>query len=131
VRGLIRVVRSGDLGLDVVLGGGWRLVEKLPGNASDFSRPARESSTIIIRGGPGAGKTLFSIDVARVLAQALKGDVVVGCVELLPSEYLAQVQSARPELVTAPFGASPSWVPSVFVIDDQKIDDAPKQARIG
>jgi hypothetical protein len=53
---------------------------------------------VIVRGGSGAGKTLLGIHVALELARALGGDVVVGCVEILPSEYIAQLQSARPSL---------------------------------
>jgi KaiC/GvpD/RAD55 family RecA-like ATPase len=87
---MIRAVPTGDLGLDVLLGGGWRLVERLPG---------RESATILLRGGPGTGKTLLSVDVALALAGALDGDVVVACVELLPSEYIAQIEAGRAELV--------------------------------
>lgn len=87
---MIREVPTGDLGLDVLLGGGWRLVERLPG---------RESATVLLRGGPGTGKTLLSVDVALALAGALDGDVVVACVELLPSEYIAQIHAGRAELV--------------------------------
>lgn len=89
---MIRVVQTGDLGLDVLLGGGWRLVKRLDSG---------ESATVVIRGGPGVGKTLMALESARALAAALGGDVAVGCVELLPSEYLAQVQSARGELYEA------------------------------
>ena len=46
---------------------------------------------MVLRGGPGTGKTLLSVDVALALAKALDGDVVVACVEILPSEYLAQL----------------------------------------
>lgn len=84
---MIRVVPTGDLGLDVLLGGGWRLVKRF----EDL-----ESATVVVRGGSGAGKTLVGIQVALELAKALGGDVVVGCVEILPTEYIAQLQSARP-----------------------------------
>jgi hypothetical protein len=87
---MIRNVPSGDLGLDVVLGGGWCLVDKLP---------ERESATVLLRGGPGSGKTLFAVDVALSLATALKGDVVVACIELLPSEFVAQIEAGRGELL--------------------------------
>lgn len=86
---VIRVVPTGDLGLDVLLGGGWRLVKRFED---------RESATIVVRGGSGAGKTLMGIQVALELAKALGGDVAVGCVEILPTEYVAQLQSARPSL---------------------------------
>lgn len=83
---MIRVVPTGDLGLDVILGGGWRLVKRFE---------ERESATVVLRGGSGAGKTLVGIQVALELAKALGGDVVVACVEILPTEYVAQLQSAR------------------------------------
>lgn len=88
---MIRIVPTGDLGLDVLVGGGWRLVKRLP----DL-----ESATVVVRGGSGAGKTLIGIQVALELARALGGDVAVGCVEILPTEYVAQLQSARPSLET-------------------------------
>ncbi len=78
------VVPTGDLGLDVLLGGGFRLVTRLPGKAS---------AMVDVRGGAGAGKTLVGLHVALELAKALEGDVVVACVEILPSEYVAQVAS--------------------------------------
>lgn len=83
---MIRTVSTGDLGLDVLLGGGWRLVSRLPD---------RESATVLVRGGCGAGKTLIAIQVALELARSLDGDVAVGCVEILPTEYLAQLHSVR------------------------------------
>jgi len=107
---MIRSVPTGDLGLDVLLGGGWRLVTRLPD---------RESATVLVRGGAGAGKTLVGLDVALGLAKALDGDVVVGCVEILPSEYAAQLRSARGELaegrlVTLPGSAASTTSPRVF-----------------
>ena len=86
---MIRTVPTGALGLDLLLGGGWQLVSRLP---------ERTSTTILVRGGPGAGKTLVALHAAVELAGALDGDVAVGCVEILPSEYIAQVQSARPDI---------------------------------
>ena len=86
---MIRVVPSGDLGLDVLLGGGFRLVKRLPDG---------ESATVLVRGGAGAGKTLVGLHVALELAKALDGDVVVACVEILPTEYVAQIQSARTDI---------------------------------
>ena len=107
---MIRTVPTGDLGLDVLLGGGWRLVTRLPD---------RESATVLVRGGAGAGKTLVGLDVALGLAKAFDGDVVVGCVEILPSEYVAQLRSARGELaedrlVTLPGSAASATGPRVF-----------------
>ena len=92
---MIRIVPTGDIGFDVILGGGWRLIERIP---------QRESATVVLRGGPGTGKTLLSVDVALALAKALNGDVVVACVEILPSEYLAQIEAGRSELVANNLG---------------------------
>lgn len=86
---MIRVVPTGDLGLDVLLGGGWRLIKRFED---------KQSATVIVRGGSGAGKTLLGIQAAIELARDLGGDVAVGCVEILPAEYVAQLQSARPSL---------------------------------
>jgi hypothetical protein len=86
---VIRTVPTGDLGLDVLLGGGWRLVVRLA---------ERASVTVLVRGGSGVGKTLVGLNAALSLAEALDGDVIVACVELLPIEYVAQVRSARPDI---------------------------------
>jgi hypothetical protein len=75
--------------LDVLFGGGWRLVARLPGLAS---------ATVVVRGGSGAGKTLVGLQVAIELASALDGDIAVACVEILPTEYAAQIRSARSSL---------------------------------
>lgn len=95
---MIDAVPTGDLGLDVLLGGGFRLVTKLQDKAS---------ATVLVRGGAGAGKTLVGLQAARALAAALGGDVVVGCVEILPSEYVAQVGSARPDINPASVAVLP------------------------
>ena len=89
---MIRIVPTGDLGLDVLTGGGWRLVKRFE---------ERESACVVVRGGPGAGKSTLGIHVALELANALGGDVAVGCVEILPTEYVAQLQSTRPSLEAA------------------------------
>ena len=47
--GVIRAVPSGDLGLDLLLGGGFRLVKRLPD---------RESATVLVRGGAGRRQDL-------------------------------------------------------------------------
>jgi len=83
---VIETKSAGDLGLDLLLGGGWRLVSRVA---------ERASATVLIRGGAGAGKTLFGFHAAYELAKALGGDVAVGCVELLPSEYAAQLTDGR------------------------------------
>jgi hypothetical protein len=86
---VIRIVPTSDLGLDVLLGGGWRLITRLP---------EKTSATVLVRGGAGSGKTLMGFQVALDLAKALNGDVAVGCVEILPSEYVAQLLSARTDI---------------------------------
>lgn len=85
-------IRTGDLGLDLLLGGGWRLLTRFGD---------RRSSTVLVRGGAGAGKTLFGLHAALGLAKELGGDVAVGCVEILPSEYGAQVLSSRRDIPEA------------------------------
>lgn len=80
---LVRTVRSGSVGLDLVLGGGPRLLRRVSGSN-------KESATVLVRGGPGAGKSVLATDLALRLARALGGDVLYACVELLPNEVLAQ-----------------------------------------
>ncbi len=109
---MIRSVPSGDLGLDVVLGGGWCLVKKLP---------KRESATVLLRGGPGAGKTLLAVDIALSLAAALKGDVVVACIELLPSEFVAQIEAGRGELLLQHRNGPRSPDRRVFTLPTKKV----------
>lgn len=99
---MIRTISGGDLGLDVLLGGGFRLVTRLPDRAS---------ATVLVRGGPGSGKTLVGLHVALELAKALGGDVAVGCVEILPSEYAAQIRSARSDIPEARVIALPASAP--------------------
>jgi KaiC/GvpD/RAD55 family RecA-like ATPase len=45
---------------------------------------------MLLRGGPGAGKSVLAADTAMRLARALGGDVLYVCVEILPREVLAQ-----------------------------------------
>lgn len=80
---LVRTVPSGSVGLDLVLGGGVRVLHRIAG------MPA-ESATILVRGGPGAGKSVLAADTALRMARALGGDVLYVCVEILPSEVIAQ-----------------------------------------
>ncbi len=80
---LVRTVRSGSVGLDLILGGGPRLLRRFPGGS-------RESATLLVRGGPGTGKSVLAADVAWRMARAVGGDVLYVCVEILPSEVLAQ-----------------------------------------
>ncbi len=117
---MIRTVPTGDIGFDVILGGGWRLIERLPG---------RESATVVLRGGPGTGKTLLSVDVALALAGALDGDVVVACVELLPTEYFAQIEAGRAELVSQ-WRDGPRLPESAVIILPQTAPSSLKSPRI-
>lgn len=118
---MIRIVPTGDIGFDVVLGGGWCLVERLPG---------KESATVLLRGGPGTGKTLLAVDVALALAGALNGDVLVGCVELLPSEFVAQIQTGRGELALQYRDGPPLDEPRVVRMPVSGQVDASVQPRI-
>lgn len=79
----VRTVRSGMIGLDLALGGGFRFVRRTP-------KQDRESATILIRGGPGTGKSVLAEDLALRLAAELGGDALYACLEVLPSEVMAQ-----------------------------------------
>jgi KaiC/GvpD/RAD55 family RecA-like ATPase len=70
-------------GLDLVLGGGIRLLSRLP--------QAGVSGSLLLRGTPGAGKSLLGMQIAVAVADALGGDVACGCVEILPVELDAQL----------------------------------------
>lgn len=78
----------GDRGLDLVLGGGLRWIERVTG---------KQSATILLRGEAGTGKTLSALHVARSLATALGGDVAWTGVEILPAEVAAQHASLWPD----------------------------------
>jgi KaiC/GvpD/RAD55 family RecA-like ATPase len=80
---LVRTLRSGSVGLDLVLGGGPRLLNRM-------DAPRSESATLLVRGGPGTGKSVLATDTALRLARALDTDVLYVCVEILPREILAQ-----------------------------------------
>lgn len=80
---LVRTVPSGSVGLDLVLGGGMRLLHRIAGSSA-------ESATILVRGGPGVGKSVLATDLARRMARAVGGDVLYVCIEVLPSEVIAQ-----------------------------------------
>lgn len=80
---LVRTVRSGIVGLDLALAGGVRLVRR--------SRAGEgESAILLIRGGPGVGKSVLAQDLALRLAEKVGGDALCFCVEVLPSEVVAQ-----------------------------------------
>lgn len=80
---LARTVSTGVRGLDLVMGGGVRLVQRLG--------DGRESATILVRGGAGAGKTLLGASLAAALAKEARTDVLFACVEILPTELRAQL----------------------------------------
>ncbi len=67
-----------------------------------------ESTTVLVRGAPGAGKTVFGSQLARAVARTLGGDVAYGCIELLPIEFQAQYaglheEGAAEDVVIPPF----------------------------
>lgn len=74
-------------GLDLVLGGGIHLLERVSGSG--------ESAILLIRGPAGSGKTAFGTQLAASIARALQTDVAYGCVELLPTELRAQHEGIR------------------------------------
>jgi hypothetical protein len=76
---------TGIRGLDQVLGGGLRLFSRTPG--------APPSGAVVLRGPPGAGKSLLATQLASSLARQLEGDILYACIELLPSELQAQLSS--------------------------------------
>lgn len=80
----MQTLSLGDLGFDLVLGGGVAWVERVAGASS---------ATVLVRGPAGAGKTLVALHIAKALATELGGNVAYGCVELLPAEFAAQAQS--------------------------------------
>jgi len=83
VNELVRTVPSGSVGLDLVLGGGVRLLHRISGSSA-------ESATLLVRGGPGTGKSVLAADIAMRMARAVGGDVLYVCIEVLPSEVIAQ-----------------------------------------
>jgi KaiC/GvpD/RAD55 family RecA-like ATPase len=83
----MRVLKLDIPGLDLVLEGGVRLLERMKG--------AGESATILIRGPAGSGKTVLGTQLAASIARALQTDVAYGCIELLPVELQAQHESIR------------------------------------
>jgi DNA polymerase III delta prime subunit len=80
-----------DRGLDLILGGGLTWIERVPGKAS---------TTILLRGEAGTGKTLSALHIARSLAMALNGDIAWTGVEILPAEVAAQHTSLWPNDTT-------------------------------
>jgi KaiC/GvpD/RAD55 family RecA-like ATPase len=76
----VREISLGLPGLDRVLGGPLRLVERLAN---------QPSTSILVRGGPGTGKTSLALHLAAEIAKQLDGDVLFASVEMLASELRA------------------------------------------
>jgi KaiC/GvpD/RAD55 family RecA-like ATPase len=116
-----RVLTLGDRGLDLVLSGGVRWVERVATVAG---------ASILVRGPAGSGKTLVGVSLARSLARQLNGPVAYGCVELLPSELDAQVQSLfpgsdGPAVRYAPFNSEPAPGADVLLVSLLELDGNP------
>ena len=79
-----RIVSGEDVGLDEVLSGGFRLFARYPGG--------EESGSLLIRGAPGTGKSILGSRLGHAVAKALGADVLIACVEILPTEMLEQLQ---------------------------------------
>lgn len=88
-------------GLRLVLGGGVCLVSREEAVAG--------STTVLIRGGPGTGKTVLGTHIATAIAELLQCDVAYGCVEILPPELAAVVEGldVSLEVEPAPWSSSP------------------------
>lgn len=94
-------ISLGDRGLDLVLGGGLRLVRRVGDKCGLVA---------LIRGPAGAGKTLFGLHAALAVAAHMKRSVAYACVELLPTELEAQLRSQRADHadVVVAHGENPS-----------------------
>ena len=75
---------SGISGLDLVLGGGFRLLTRYQD---------APSAIILIRGAPGTGKTLLACQIAASISQDRKTDVVYAAIEQLPTELQSQLEA--------------------------------------
>jgi KaiC/GvpD/RAD55 family RecA-like ATPase len=85
-------------GLDLVLGGGIPAISRAEG--------LEESATLLLRGPPGSGKSIFGTQIAAAIGRTLGVDVAYGCVELLPHELHAQHGAFGPvgdRVVVPPF----------------------------
>jgi KaiC/GvpD/RAD55 family RecA-like ATPase len=67
-------------GLKTSLGGPLRLIERMPNQAS---------TSVLVRGGPGTGKTSLALHIAVDAADRLGGDVLFASVEMVPEELRA------------------------------------------
>ncbi len=80
---LTRIVPTGSQLFDGLLGGGLRLVRRVPSAEA-------ESAVVLLRGGPGTGKSVLGADLALRVARALGCDVLYACGESVPTEVAAQ-----------------------------------------
>lgn len=108
----MRVLDLGITGLDLALGGGIRLLERVKGKG--------ESSTLLIRGPAGSGKTVLGTQLAANIARRLETDVAYGCVELLPVELRAQHESIR----------GPSTTERVVILNEQDAGMQPDTSQV-
>lgn len=69
-------------GLDLMIDGPIPMIRR--GGSSELS------STVLIRGGPGVGKSILAMRLASAFADELKANIAYACLELLPSELAAQ-----------------------------------------
>jgi KaiC/GvpD/RAD55 family RecA-like ATPase len=108
----MRVLDLGITGLDLALGGGIRLLERVRGRG--------ESTTLLIRGPAGSGKTVLGTQLAANIARRLETDVAYGCVELLPVELRAQHESIR----------GPSATEKVVILNEQDPGMQPDTSQV-
>ncbi|MFO0603299.1 MAG: ATPase domain-containing protein [Polyangiales bacterium] len=83
------VVSLDDRGLDLVLGGGLRRVRRVDD---------KHATVLLVRGPAGSGKTLVGFHAALALQKHFGGPIAYACVELLPTEFEAQVRAWRTDL---------------------------------
>lgn len=113
----MQVIDTGIDGLSLVLGGGLRLVSRV--------RDHGASGVVLIRGGPGTGKSVLAAHLAVAAAKALNTDALHACVELFPRELLAQLQQftslapSKPDATTVDL-VDLSAVPKVVAIEGRK-----------
>lgn len=79
----VRTVAVGSAWFDYALEGGLRFVQRLPHSAA-------ESAVVLLRGGPGTGKSVLAQNLSLGVAENLGCDVLYVCIEILPTEIRAQ-----------------------------------------
>src|SRR5690349_3860934 len=80
----MKTIPTGIAGLDLLLGGGLRFIDRMEEN--------QPSAVVLIRGAPGVGKTVLATQIAAHISQEAKTDIAYACVELLPTELRAQLE---------------------------------------